>query len=120
MLSCLGHYTIDGGDAQQDGIDAGGSGNHGSNKSFVPWDVDEGSRAVVVELEPGKTEGDGDAAVLFFGEGVEVDSSEDANHGGLTMIDMAGGADDQVGSLHLGRPSFRQSTEDVLEVGSFR
>jgi hypothetical protein len=48
-----------------------------------------------VEVEGGKTQFDRDAATLFFGQAVRVHPRERLHEGGLAVVDMARGAEDQ-------------------------
>ena len=44
----------------------------------------------------GEADVDGDAAGLFFGQAVAVDAGEGLDERGLAVVDVAGGAEDQV------------------------
>ena len=54
------------------------------------------AEAVVAEVEVGEADVDGDAAGLLFGQAVAVDAGEGLDERRLAVVDVAGGAEDQV------------------------
>ena len=48
------------------------------------------------QIERGEADVDGDAAGLLFGQAVAVDAGEGLDERGLAVIDVAGGAEDEV------------------------
>jgi hypothetical protein len=95
VLLGLGHGPVHGRDAQQHGIYAGGSGDHGAHEALVAGHVDQGDATAVWQVQGGEAERDGDPALLLFGKGVEIDAGEHAHQRGLAVIDVAGGAHHQ-------------------------
>ena len=53
------------------------------------------------QVERGEADVDGDAAGLFFGQAVAVDAGQGLDQRGLAVVDVAGGAEDQV-AWHAG------------------
>jgi hypothetical protein len=64
-------------------------------KRLVAGDVDDAGVQTTAELPSGEAELDGDAAAFLFGEAVGVDAGEGADEGGLAVVDVTGGADDE-------------------------
>src|SRR5690606_27370923 len=60
---------------------------------LVPGDVDDGD-APGREVEPSEAELDRDAAGLLLCEAIGVDAGQVPDERGLTVVDVAGGADD--------------------------
>jgi hypothetical protein len=96
VLTSLRLNGFVGRDDQHHQIDAGCAREHVFYESFMAGNVDEFEIA-----EMGEAEVDGDAAALFFLEAIGVDAGERADERGLAVIDVPGGADDDVmNSLH--------------------
>jgi hypothetical protein len=98
MFAGLGHDGVVGGDDEEDEIDAGGAGDHVADKALVARDVDD-AEAATADFGEGEAEVDGHAARLFLGQAVGVDAGEGVDEGGLAVVDMAGGAEDE-GTKH--------------------
>ena len=95
VLARLRHDRIVGGDDEQGEVDAGGAGEHVLDEALVAGHVDD-AEAEVAEVEAGEADVDGDAAGLFLGQAVAVDAGEGLDERGLAVVDVAGGAEDQV------------------------
>ena len=96
VFAGLGHDAVVGGDDEEDEVDAGGAGDHVLDEAFVSGDVDDADAASVGEVEGCEAEVDGDFAFAFFLEAVGVDAGEGADEGGLAVVDVPGGANDEV------------------------
>ncbi len=90
VLACLRLDGFVGGDDQEDGVDAGGSGEHVLDETLVAGDVDETDVAEMSEAEV-----DGDAAAFFFLKTVGVDAGEGSDERCLAVIDVSCCADDE-------------------------
>src|SRR5436309_9445039 len=79
-------------------IDSTDAGEHVAYKTLVAGDVNKTQPQLFAgrsgECQVGKSQVNGDASALFFFETVGVNSSQRLNQGGLAMINVAGGADD--------------------------
>ena len=67
----------------------------------MPGDVDEAEPDVLRKLEMSEAEIDGDAAALLFGQPVRVDSGESADQRGLAVVDVTGGAYDNISHVRV-------------------
>ena len=67
VLPGLGHDAVDGRDAEQHGVDAGGAGDHGAHEPLVARDVDERDATPIREVHRREPERDGDPPRLLFG-----------------------------------------------------
>jgi len=94
VLLGLRHDAVVGGDGEEHQVDAVGARQHIFDKSLVPGHIDDARRRAVREIEMGKAEIDGYAALFLFFEPVGVQPGERLNQAGFAMINMAGGADD--------------------------
>ena len=96
MLARLRLDRFVGGDHEEHQVDAADAGQHVLDEALVAGDVDEAEAQGGGELEVGEAEVDGDAAALFLFEAVGVDAGEGFDERGLAVIDVSGGADDDV------------------------
>ena len=85
-----------GGDHEQHQVDAADAGQHVLDEALVAGNVDEAQAQGGRELQVGEAEVDGDAAALLFFQAVGVDAGERFDQRGLAVVDVAGGADDDV------------------------
>jgi hypothetical protein len=108
----LRHDRIVGRHDEQREVDAGRPGEHVLDETLVAGHVHD-AEAIVVQIEPGEADVDGDAAGFFLGQPVGVDAGEGLDQRGLAVVDVAGGAEDQVAghgnlrtycSYHAGQP----------------
>ena len=95
VFASLRHDGIVGGDDEQGEIDAGRPGEHVLDEALVAGHVHD-AEAERRQIEVGEADVDGDAAGLFFGEAVAVDAGQRLDERGLAVVDVAGGAEDQV------------------------
>ncbi len=95
VLARLRHDGVVGGDDEEGEIDAGGAGEHVLDEAFVAGHVHD-AEVEGRQVEVGEADVDGDAAGLLFGEAVAVDAGEGLDERGLAVVDVAGGAEDQV------------------------
>ena len=96
MLACLRHDALVGGNDQQDEVDAGGAGEHVLNEPLVPRNIDDAHSPSTREVEVGKAEVDRHAPALLFFQPIRVDPGEGFDEGALAVVDVPGGADDEV------------------------
>ena len=101
VLAGLGHGAFVGGDDEEGEIDATGASEHVLDKAFVAGDIDDADFAARRQREPGEPEVDGEAALLLLAQAIGIDARDGADKGALTVVDVAGGADD----MHGGIPS---------------
>ena len=95
VLARLRHDRVVGGDDEHGQVDAGGAGEHVLDEALVAGHVDD-AEAEVAQVEGGEADVDGDAAGLLLGQAVAVDAGEGLDERGLAVVDVAGGAEDQV------------------------
>ena len=103
-MSCASSRSV-GGDQEQGEVDAGRPGQHGMHQPLMARHIDEadpfrrhccaGSR-VRRHIHEGVAEFDADAAFHFFGQPIRIHARERVHQRRLTMIDMAGRANDHV------------------------
>ena len=95
-----GITALVGGDDEHDEIDAADAGEHGPHEPLVTGHVHERDPRLV---DPGMGEAqlDGDAARLFLLEPIGIDAGQRLDEGALAVVDVAGGADDEVTSSLL-------------------
>ena len=97
VLAGLRLDPLVGGDHQQHHPDAAEAGQGVVEEALVAGDVDEAD-PVVAGGEVGEAEVDGDPAPLLLAPAVAVDAGQRLDQRGLAVVDVAGGADDQVGA----------------------
>src|SRR5262245_46938646 len=95
VLSGLRHDGVIGRDDEQGQVDAGRPGEHVLDEPLMPGAV-HNSEPVVAEVELGEPNIDGDAAGLLLRQAVAVRAGEGFDERGLAVVDVAGGAEDQV------------------------
>jgi len=88
------------GDYQEDQVDSGGAGEHVGDEALVSGDIHK-AETYTGFFQEGETEVDGDAAAFFLFEAIGVRAGQGFDQGGLAMVDVAGGADDD--AFELGR-----------------
>ena len=96
VLARLGLDGLVGGDDEEHQIDAADAGEHVLDEPLMAGHVDEAEAQRGRERQVREAEVDGDAAPLFLFEAVGVDAGERLHQRGLAVIDVAGGADDDV------------------------
>ena len=107
MLAGLRLDGFVGGDHEEHQVDAAHAGQHVLDEALMPGDVDEAQAQRGRQLQMRETEVDGDAAALFFFQAVGIDAGERFHQRGLAVIDMAGGADDNI--FHGVFPSYYEA-----------
>jgi hypothetical protein len=95
MLTRLRLDRIVRGHDQQGQIHPGRAGQHVPHKTFVARDVDD-AQPVLVQQQFGEAQLDGDAPAFFLGKPVGIDPRQGADQRRLAVIDVSGGAKDQV------------------------
>ena len=95
VFAGLGLDRFLGGDDQDGQVDAGGPGEHVLDEALVSGHVDD-AEAVGGQVEAGEADVDGDAARLLLGQAVAIDAGERLDERGLAVVDVAGGAEDEV------------------------
>ena len=106
MFARLRHDRIVGSDHQDGEIDAGGAGEHVLDEAFMARHIDD-AEAVIAPLTPRpsprrrefqgcEADVDGDAARFLFGQAVAVDAGEGLDERRFAVVDMAGGAEDEI------------------------
>ena len=83
-------------DHEQHQVDAAHAGQHVLDEALVAGDVDEAEPQVGRELQVGEPQVDGDAAALLLFQAVGVDAGKRFDQSGLAVVDVAGGADDDM------------------------
>ena len=83
-------------DDEQHQVDSAHAGEHVLDEALVAGHVHEAQPQSGRQLQVGEAQIDGDAAALLFLEAVRVDAGERLDQGGLAVIDVPGGADDDV------------------------
>jgi len=100
VLTSLGHDALVRCHDQDDYVESGCACDHGSNQLLMPGNVDECSATTVGEVEGCKAERDGNSALSFFRQLIEVHSGQGANKRCLAVVDVTGCADDEVLTRH--------------------
>ena len=95
VLAGLGHDRIVGRDDEQREVDAGGPGEHVLDEPLVAGHVHD-AQSDVAEVEVGEPDVDGDAAGLLLREPVAVGAGERLDQRRLAVVDVPGGAEDEV------------------------
>ena len=96
VLAGLRHHALVGGDDQQREVDAARAGQHVLDEALVAGHVDDLDHEPARLLEEGEAEVDGDAARLLLGQPVGVGAGQRLDQRRLAVVDVAGGADDDV------------------------
>src|SRR6185369_6083229 len=99
MLAGLRHHRFIGGDYEHHHIEAMRSGKHVFYKPLMAGHVYK-TDSVVSNGQIGETDVDSNAALFFFFESIGVDAGERFDESRLSVIDVAGGPDNDV--LHYG------------------
>src|SRR5712675_2140890 len=102
MFAGLGLDGFVRGDYQEDQVDSGGAGQHIGDEALVSGDIDK-AEPYAGFFQEGETEVNGDAAALFLFEAVGMRSGQGFDQGGLSVVDVAGGADDYTLWAHVRR-----------------
>ena len=89
------------GDNQQNQIDAARPREHVPDETFVAGNVDEADPRAA-KIEKREAEIDGDAAAFFLGEAIGMRAGERFDEGGFAVVDVPGGANDDVFHRRLG------------------
>ena len=97
----LGHPAVVRGDDQQGRVDAHRAGHHLADEIGVPRHIDhpdlQHPAAGVAQDQPGEAERDRHAARLLLGQAVGIGARQRLDEAGLAVVDVAGGAEDEVG-----------------------
>ena len=96
VLARLRHHALVGGDHQQGEVDAADARQHVLDEALVAGHVHDLDREPVGLLQEGEAEVDRDAARLLLGQPVGVGAGERLDERRLAVVDVAGGADDDV------------------------
>ena len=99
VLPGLGHDPLVRGYHQQHQVHAADSGDHGPDETLVAGDVNDPEAQVPRQFQVGEAELDGNAARLLLLQAVRVDAGQRLHQRGLAVIDMPGGAENQM--LHV-------------------
>ena len=95
VFAGLRHDAVVGRDHQQGEVDAGGAGEHVLDETLVAGHVHDAD-VVRGQIEAGEADVDGDAARLLFRQAIAIDAGQGLDQGGLAVIDVARGAQDQI------------------------
>ena len=96
VLARLGHHPLVGGDHQHHQVNAPDARDHGLDEPLVARHVHDPGPRAVRQAEERESQLDGDSALLLLLQAVRVRPGEGLHQGGLAVVDMAGGADDQM------------------------
>lgn len=100
VLFGLRHPAIVGGDYDEGEVEGSDSGDHVVDEVGMAGDIDDADLQVLTlgagEAEVSKAKLDSDSALLFFGQTVGVDSGQCLHEGGLSVVNVAGGSEDEV------------------------
>src|SRR5450759_2106190 len=96
MLPRLRHDALISRDHQHHRVEPMRAGQHVADEAGVPRDIDNADLEAARKTQVRKSEVDGHAASLLFGEAVWVDPGEGGDQGRLAMVDMPGGTDDEI------------------------
>ena len=96
MLLRLGHHAFVRSHDEHHQVESAGPRHHRAHEAFVTRHVDHGDAGAVGQLEGGEAQLDRDAPGLLLGQAVEVAAREGVDEGGLAVVDMAGGAEDDI------------------------
>lgn len=99
VLHRLGHKALVGGYHQHGKVDAAGSGQHVFDEFLVAGHVYDARLGAVIKVQMGETQFNSDAPLLLLHQPVGVDAGEGFDQKGLSVVHMAGGADDHM--LHF-------------------
>jgi hypothetical protein len=99
VLAGLRHYAIIGGYNEDYYVDAVRPGHHIANEVHMPWHVNNADDILVSHLAGGKTQVDGQAALLFLSQAIRVAAGNHLNDGSLAVIDVPGCAEHYVAAL---------------------
>ena len=113
VLARLRHHAFIRSDHQSDEIDAVCARKHVLHKLFVAGHVDKTS-AHITQIEISKPDVDGDAAPLFFGEPVGVNSRQRAHQGRLAVIDVTRCADNDRFHLNYEKSGYNTRPDGLM------
>ena len=103
VLARLRHHRLVRGHHEQHGVDAVRARQHVADEPLVPGHVHD-AEAVIAQVEGREADVDGDSAGFLFRQPVGVDAGERLDERRLAVVDVAGGAEDQVAG-HGGSPA---------------
>ena len=106
MLPGLGHDPLVSRDHERHHVDAGCPGHHVFDEFLVARDVHDAEDLAAGERQMGKSQFNGDPALFLLLEAVCVDAGERFDEGGLSMVDVAGRAEDVLSHKWRLRVSF--------------
>ncbi len=95
MFARLRHDGIVGRHHEDGQVDAGGAGQHVLDETLVAGHIDD-AEAEGRQIEDGEADIDGDAAGLLFRQTIAVDAGQGLDERGFAVVDVSGGAEDQV------------------------
>ena len=95
MFAGLRHDGIVGGNHQDGEIDASGAGEHVLDETFVSRHIDD-AEMKRRQVKTCETDVNRDTASFLFRQTVTVDAGKGLDERGLAVIDVAGGAEDQI------------------------
>ena len=95
MFACLGHDTVIGSDHEDHAVNAGCAGDHCFDKVLVTGNVDD-TDFQIAQLTGSKAKFDSHPAFFFRFESISFTTCKQPDQCGLTMIDMACGAESNV------------------------
>ena len=96
MLHGLGHEALVRRHHQHGKVDAAGTGQHILDEFLVARHVDNAGLRMIVKLDMGKAQLDGNAPLFLLDKAVSVDTGQGLDEHGLAVVHMTGGADDDV------------------------
>ncbi|MPM96950.1 hypothetical protein SDC9_144120 [bioreactor metagenome] len=96
MFAGLRHDALIGVDDQEDHVDALGSRQHVLDKALMAGYIDDAYPPAGRQVEIGKAEVDGHAALDFLFGGIRGDAGQRLDQGRFAVINVSGGANDDI------------------------
>ena len=113
VLAGLRHHGLVRGDDEQGEVYAADAGQHVVDEPLVARNVDDADLVAARQTHPGEAQIDGHAPFLLLAETVGVDPGQCLYKGGLAVVDVPGGADDEQGT-RPSSPDWLQSITGVV------
>ncbi len=121
MLSSLGHDPFVGGHHQEHDVDPGRAGEHVADEALVSGHVDDAELHALTGREFGEPEVDRDPSLLLLPKPIRVHTRECSHEGGLAVIDVPRGAEDERAAHHASsRGPVSPASSDARKANDLR